>query len=90
MQLGKVKSKPTDYFEGEIKKGKTTLSKCFGSYMGFADFDGVRYWDARIIKPFAMQIFKSTLESDHAKRTDRICMIEGNMDKAQSEKERLE
>lgn len=54
VQLGKVKGKPTDYFEGEIKKGKTTLSKLYGSYMGFADFDGVRYWDARVIKPFAM------------------------------------
>ncbi|CAD8213931.1 unnamed protein product [Paramecium octaurelia] len=90
VQLGKVKNKPTDYFEGEIKRGKTTLSKLFGSYMGFADFDGVRYWDARVIKPFAMQILKSNLDSDHAKRTDRIFMIQGDMDKAQSEKERLE
>ncbi|CAD8170761.1 unnamed protein product [Paramecium octaurelia] len=90
VQLGKVKNKPTDYFEGEIKRGKTTLSKLFGSYMGFADFDGVRYWDARVVKPFAMQILKSSLESDHAKRTDRIFMVQGDMDKAQSEKERLE
>ncbi|CAD8085669.1 unnamed protein product [Paramecium sonneborni] len=90
VQLGKVKNKPTDYFEGEIKRGKTTLSKLFGSYMGFADFDGVRYWDARVVKPFAMQILKSNLESDHTKRTDRIYMVQGDMDKAQSEKERLE
>ncbi|CAD8053273.1 unnamed protein product [Paramecium primaurelia] len=90
VQLGKVKNKPTDYFEGEIKRGKTTLSKLFGSYMGFADFDGVRYWDARIVKPFAMQILKSNLESDHTKRTDRIFMVQGEMDKAQTEKERLE
>ncbi|CAK70450.1 unnamed protein product (macronuclear) [Paramecium tetraurelia] len=90
VQLGKVKNKPTDYFEGEIKQGKTVLSKLFGSYMGFADFDGIRYWDARVIKPFAMQILKSNLDSDHTKRTDRICMIAGDMNKAQVEKERLE
>ncbi|CAK69397.1 unnamed protein product (macronuclear) [Paramecium tetraurelia] len=90
VQLGKVKNKPTDYFEGEIKQGKTVLSKLFGSYMGFADFDGIRYWDARVIKPFAMQILKSNLESDHTKRTDRICMIAGDINKAQVEKERLE
>ncbi|CAD8212846.1 unnamed protein product [Paramecium pentaurelia] len=90
VQLGKVKNKPTDYFEGEIKQGKTVLSKLFGSYMGFADFDGIRYWDARVIKPFAMQILKSNLESDHTKRTDRICMIAGDMNKAQVEKEKLE
>ncbi|CAD8113109.1 unnamed protein product [Paramecium sonneborni] len=90
VQLGKVKNKPTDYFEGEIKQGKTVLSKLYGSYMGFADFDGIRYWDARVIKPFAMQILKSNLESDHAKRSDRICMIAGDINKAQIEKERLE
>lgn len=50
--------------------------------MGFADFDGIRYWDARVIKPFAMQILKSNLESDHTKRNDRICMIAGDMNKA--------
>lgn len=58
------------------------LSKLYGSYMGFADFDGVRYWDARIVKPFAMQVLKSNLESDHTKRSDRICMIAGDMKKA--------
>jgi hypothetical protein len=50
--------------------------------LGFADFDGVRYWDARVIKPFAMQILKSNLESDHTKRSDRICMVSGDMEKA--------
>lgn len=59
MTLGKVKNKPTDYMEGEIKSGKTVISKLFGSYMGFLEFDNVRYWDARDIKPFAMVIHKN-------------------------------
>ena len=54
----------------------------YGSYMGFIEFDGVRYWDARYIKPFAMTINKSNLESDHTKRTDRILMLTGDMEKA--------
>lgn len=58
--------------------------------MGFLEFDGVRYWDARQIKPFAMLIQKSPLESDHTKRQDRISMLSGDMVKAQKEKEMLE
>jgi len=50
--------------------------------MGFMEFDGVRYWDARVIKPFAMKIHKSQLESDHTNRSDRICMLGGDMIKA--------
>ena len=50
--------------------------------MGFIEVDGVRFWDARAIKPFAMIIHKSALESDHTKRTDRIIMLTGDMIKA--------
>lgn len=28
-----------------------------GSYMGFLDWDGVRYWDARNVLPFIPRVF---------------------------------
>ena len=38
---------PKDYFVGEIKQHGKVVSKMFGSYMGYIDFDGVRWWDGR-------------------------------------------
>lgn len=66
--LGKTKKKPTDYFSGEITVNGKVVSKCTGSYNGFIDFDGIRYWDFRKIKPFRINIDDSGLESDHSKR----------------------
>lgn len=31
----------------------------FGSYLGFLEFDGIRYWDAREILPFKMKVFSN-------------------------------
>ena len=44
---GGVRKNPVDYFKGEIKKDGVVVSQIFGNYMGFCDFDGVRYWDIR-------------------------------------------
>jgi hypothetical protein len=43
--LGKVKKQPSDFFNGSIKNasGKET-SKFEGTYLGYIDFDEVRYW----------------------------------------------
>jgi hypothetical protein len=50
--FGKVKKKPTDYFDSTIfAKGKA-VSKFSGSYCGFINFDNVRYWDGRFLKAF--------------------------------------
>ena len=40
--FGKVKKKPTDYVEGEIKLNGQVVSKIYGSYLGFLEFDGKR------------------------------------------------
>ena len=47
--LGKTKKKPTDYFQGEIKMQGEIISQIYGTYMGFIEFDGIRYWDFRDI-----------------------------------------
>ena len=47
IKLGKVKKKPSDYFKGTISQNGKVLSEIYGSYMGFCEFDGMRYWDFR-------------------------------------------
>jgi hypothetical protein len=46
-EINSVKKKPKDYFRGEIIKEGEVVSKMYGNYMGYIDFDGVRYWDVR-------------------------------------------
>ncbi len=49
MEFDNVRWKPTDYFQGEIKVNGSRVSKIYGSYMGFIQFDNIRYWDFRDI-----------------------------------------
>ena len=44
---GAGKKYAKDYFKGEIKQNGEIKSRVFGSYMGYIDFDGLRYWDER-------------------------------------------
>jgi hypothetical protein len=39
--------RPKDYFRGEIFKNGVKVSEFKGNYMGWLDFDGIRYWDLR-------------------------------------------
>ncbi|EAS07563.1 oxysterol-binding protein (macronuclear) [Tetrahymena thermophila SB210] len=90
IKFGKVKKRPTDFFEGEIKVKGKLCSKVYGSYLGFIEFDGVRYWDHRVQLPFKNNILKSKLGSDHSLRQDKIQLSQGNIKQAQIEKEKLE
>ena len=58
---GKVKKKPTDYISGEIKVNNKTVSNCYGSYLGFIEFDSKRFWDFREILPIQINIVSSNL-----------------------------
>jgi hypothetical protein len=51
-----MKKKPTDYFEGNITKNGKSVSSFDGTYCGFLNFDKVRYWDGRQLKPFKVDI----------------------------------
>jgi hypothetical protein len=80
--FGKVKKKPSDYYEGEIiYKGKKVCS-VYGSYCGFIEFDGQRYWDYRDVLPYKSVVLKSKLESDHTKRKDRYFLLKGKLKNA--------
>ncbi len=41
--------RPSDYFEGVITENGKPASKFYGTYCGFLNFDGVRYWDGRYL-----------------------------------------
>lgn len=74
---GKTKKKPSDYIHGDIKVNGRIVSSCVGSYLGFIEFDGKRYWDHRHILPYKMNVKNSSLMSDHQKRTDRKLLASG-------------
>jgi len=47
LRIGETKKRPKDWFDGEITVNGATVSKARGTYMGFLDIGGVRYWDQR-------------------------------------------
>jgi hypothetical protein len=50
--FGNVKKKPTDYFEGTINVDGKPVSKISGTYLGWIEVDGMRYFDYRYCFPF--------------------------------------
>lgn len=85
-----LKGKPSDYLEGNLcdKTGKV-ISKAFGTWIGYLDFDGVRYWDVRQIKPATISYYPN-LPSDSEIREDLKLLREGLVDEAQIAKEKIE
>ena len=57
-------------------KGKE-VCKIYGTYMGFIEFNKVRYWDYRHITPFKPKIHESFLGSDHSFRKDKLLLSRG-------------
>ncbi|KAM3145464.1 Oxysterol-binding protein 4 [Paramecium bursaria] len=90
IRFGEVKGKPSDYFVGVIRQDGVDICKIYGSYMGFIEFDGVRYWDHRQNHPFKITFKEPTLESDAQLRGDYVNLKNQNFDKAQEQKELLE
>ncbi|EGR29503.1 oxysterol binding, putative [Ichthyophthirius multifiliis] len=63
IDIDQVKKKPSDYFQGEIKCAQNGVSiKIYGTYMGYIEFDGDRYWDYRHIMPFKPIFNKNQLK----------------------------
>jgi len=90
IQFGKVKKRPTDYIEGTITVNGEPVSQMTGTYLGYLEFDGKRYWDYRYTQPFECKIAKSPLASDFQYRPDKALLGLGQYDAAQKEKEVLE
>ncbi|OMJ84354.1 hypothetical protein SteCoe_14580 [Stentor coeruleus] len=88
--FSKVRGKPSDYVQGTIKnlQGKE-LSKLEGTYLGYLEFSGVRYWDARYIKPYKIT-YPQLLLSDSECRKDMCVLKTGDIERAQAAKEELE
>lgn len=68
--LGKIKKRPSDYFEGTIKRLDNIVSKVYGSYMSYIEFDGERYWDYRVSLPLELKLKKNPPKSDSSNRPD--------------------
>jgi hypothetical protein len=64
ISINSVKKRPTDYLSGTIKVNGKEVSKIYGTYMGFIEFDDVRYWDYRYVLPYEPIILKSNIGSD--------------------------
>lgn len=84
--FGKVKKRPTDYFESAIYQNGKSICKFDGSYCGYINFEETRYWDGRFLKAFKINLDENTLESDYHKRDDLQLLRQGKMDEAQKAK----
>ena len=90
IKLGTVSGQPTDFLEGMIIEDKKRIvSRLKGTYLGYLEFDGVRYWDAREAQSFPL-IIKKVLPSDSDYRDDLIHLQNDEIEPAQAAKERLE
>jgi len=72
-----------DFFTGEISvRGKKRVD-IMGNYMGYMDFNGVRYMDTRECSTFFYPInhldHAEVLESDARKRLDSIVLQTGDL-----------
>ena len=96
LKFGSVKKKAKDYFSGVIRQRAANNSNKWldvtqfrGTYLGWIEFGGVRYWDLRetVIQsvdgvPFEEQSSNFVLPSDCRLRTDSIELREGRVEEA--------
>ena len=86
--------KTQDYVCGQINVRGKKVVDVYANYMGFADFNGQRYWDIREMDKVWFPIRRleahKTLNSDSSRRIDSITLASGNIEEAQAAKERLE
>ena len=82
-----------DFVWGELHQHGKKICEISGNYMGYLDFDQMRYWDARekdhVFFPIAGED-QISLPSQASKRTDGRFLISVSLEEAQTEKERLE
>lgn len=89
-----MKKKPSDYFESIIIQGEKAVCKAYGTYCGYIEFDGERYWDGRDMQPLHIELKKNIplLPSDWSHRIDIIEFLKDpeHLETAQKCKEELE
>lgn len=90
INIGKIRGKPSDYLEGQVKKQDSdTICTLTGTYLGYLEFDRVRYWDVRESHPFSIK-YTQVLASDSECRKDIVTLRSGDINAAQQAKEELE
>lgn len=89
IEFKKAKGKPSDYFTGDVTSHGTVVARLKGTYLGYMDFDGKRYWDARYMHPFPIE-FETVIPSDADYRGDLQFLKTEKVDQAQRVKEGLE
>jgi hypothetical protein len=64
--------------------GGKRASELYGNYLGFMDFDGKRYWDARDARTYPVLgvPLGKCLPSDSRLRQDSQALIAGDVEKA--------
>ena len=85
-EIGNVKQRSQEYFEGLIYQNGKQVSDVFGNYCGYVDFNGLRYFDVRRVK----DVFKvyqdlpenESLPSDSTKRLDLVLLAANALDSA--------
>jgi len=102
-EIGNVRRKPKDYLIGAITKNGVQVAEMSGSYAGFLEFDGKRYWDQRDVATYPCLDLTKTqpttdkkgslpllLPSDSERRTDLTTLKLGDVDAAEVCKNELE
>ena len=73
-EIGKVKNRRQEYFEGAVYSNDRKVCDVFGNYAGYMDFDDKRYFDVREVDdiwyPYYDLPHDETLPSDSTKRKD--------------------
>lgn len=91
VKLGGVRGKPSDFFLGEMTVEGQSVGSFRGSYLGYIDFDNLRYWQYNTsTKPIRISVQDNHLSSDHMLRPDLIQLRKGDTAEAQKSKDRLE
>ncbi|KRW98586.1 hypothetical protein PPERSA_09739 [Pseudocohnilembus persalinus] len=83
----------TDHFEGNIvheSNPQKVISKAFGCWTEFVEFDGKRYWDIKYIEPSKVIKSQGPLDSDCRYRQDSIYLAKGDQKLSAEWKHKLE
>lgn len=93
IEFGAYTFRKQDFCWGQIHQRGQKVSEVEGNYVGYLDFDKVRYWDVREKESVFMPIAgeeKNALPSQASNRSDGRFFISKTVEEAQEEKERLE
>ena len=81
---------PTDQFRGSINYRGRQVSTITGSWLNNLSYDDQEFWNLETTDAIYPNPLEKCLPSDCRFREDSVAFGEGDLDKSQREKERLE